>query len=59
MRIYRQFQHLKSLQRAGRGHDISGVRGTKPGGTAVVCWACPNPDVNLPAGWREVDRDQE
>lgn len=39
-------------KRAGRGHDPSGVRGTKAGELAVECPACPQPDRNLPEDWR-------
>lgn len=41
------------LKRAGRGHDPSGVLGTKPGELAVVCRACPIPGINLPDGWED------
>lgn len=39
-------------KRGGRGHDPSGVAGTKPGELAVECPACPQPDQNLPTDWR-------
>ncbi|KAJ7041706.1 hypothetical protein C8F04DRAFT_1176799 [Mycena alexandri] len=51
LRMTRQWRHLQMLKRAGRGHDPSGVKGTKPGGLAIDCPACPRPDVNLPDDW--------
>lgn len=54
--MIRQWRHLKSLERAGRGHDPTGPKGTKPGELSVTCPACPNPDVNLSENWEtEVD----
>ncbi|KAJ7164821.1 hypothetical protein C8R43DRAFT_1122699 [Mycena crocata] len=53
LRMVRQFRHLLMLKQAGRGHDPSGVYGTKPGGLAIECPACPWPDVNLPDGWED------
>lgn len=57
MRVVAQWRHLKMLQRGGRGHDPSGVKGTQPGELAVRCPACPRPDINLPADWQSVDED--
>ncbi|KAJ7025057.1 hypothetical protein C8F04DRAFT_1269664 [Mycena alexandri] len=51
LRMVRQWRHLQMLKRSGRGHDPSGVNGTKPGGLAIECPACPRPDVNLPEDW--------
>ena len=50
----REWRHLKSLKRAGRGHDPSGVNGTREGQLAVPCRACPAPSTNLPADWENV-----
>lgn len=47
-----QWRHLKSLKRGGRGHDPTGVRGTKDGELAVQCPACPHPGINLPKNWQ-------
>lgn len=54
--IFRQFAFLKRLKRSGRGHDPAGVNATAPGETAVLCWACPHDGINLPEGWRDVDK---
>ncbi|KAG6826461.1 hypothetical protein H0H92_015732, partial [Tricholoma furcatifolium] len=39
------------LKRAGRGHAVSGVKGTAPGECTVVCPACPYPGINLPSDY--------
>ena len=41
------------LKWAGRGHDLSGVIGTKSGELVVVCPSCPHPGINLPEGWED------
>ncbi|KAJ6602497.1 hypothetical protein DFH09DRAFT_1301519 [Mycena vulgaris] len=53
-RMSRQYAFLKRAKRAGRGHDVRGLRKTPPGGCAVLCWACPQDGINLPEGWRDV-----
>jgi len=52
MRMGLQWRHLKLLKRAGRGHDPSGVFGTKPGKLAILCPTCPHPGKNLPDNWK-------
>ncbi|KAJ7454342.1 hypothetical protein B0H11DRAFT_2244997 [Mycena galericulata] len=54
-RMARQWAFLKRLQRAGRGHDPTGVDATKLGECAVNCWVCPHDGRNLPPDWRNVD----
>ncbi|VDC07778.1 unnamed protein product [Peniophora sp. CBMAI 1063] len=39
------------FKRAGRGHEEGGIAGTPPGAAAVLCPACPNFDLNVPADW--------
>ncbi|KAJ7028941.1 hypothetical protein C8F04DRAFT_1265508 [Mycena alexandri] len=51
LRMVRQWRHLQLSKRAGRGHDPSGVNGTRPGELALECPACPRPNVNLPDDW--------
>lgn len=53
MLMVRQYRHIKNMKRAGRGHAIGGILATKPGECAIVCGACPLPDINLPAGWEK------
>ncbi|KAJ7571957.1 hypothetical protein C8J56DRAFT_1070458 [Mycena floridula] len=54
-RMQRQFAFLMRMKRAGRGHEPGGIGATKPGGAAVLCWACPHEGVNLPENWRDAD----
>ncbi|KAH9899133.1 hypothetical protein C8Q73DRAFT_639748 [Cubamyces lactineus] len=58
MRVVSQWRFLKRLKRAGRGHDVSGVNGTRFGELAVHCPTCPRPGVNLPKGWDIVPEDR-
>ncbi|KAJ7824741.1 hypothetical protein B0H14DRAFT_3088701 [Mycena olivaceomarginata] len=52
MRSMRQWRHLVMLKRGGWGNNGDRlVAETRPGELAVVCPACPQPGVNLPAGW--------
>ncbi|KAF7352102.1 CxC2 domain-containing protein [Mycena venus] len=55
--IVRQYRMMEMLKRAGRGHDDSGVCGTHQGELALPCRACPQPGINLPEGWDEIDWD--
>ncbi|KDQ23111.1 hypothetical protein PLEOSDRAFT_1017784, partial [Pleurotus ostreatus PC15] len=52
MRIVREWRHIRLLKRSGRGHDPTGVAGTKEGECAVLCPACPHPGKNLPHNWQ-------
>ncbi|KAG2745146.1 hypothetical protein P692DRAFT_20742764, partial [Suillus brevipes Sb2] len=58
LRMVREWRHLKMLKRAGRGHDSTGVEGTREGECAVVCPACPQPGKNLPDDWQEAPDDK-
>ncbi|KAG6809601.1 hypothetical protein H0H92_015594 [Tricholoma furcatifolium] len=51
LRMVREWRHIRMLKRAGRGHAVSGVKGTAPGECAVVCPACPYPGINLPSDY--------
>lgn len=59
LRILRMWRHLRLLKRGGRAHDPTGVQGTGPGELAVLCPACPYPNINLPADWKSVAKDAE
>ena len=59
MRVVAQWRHLKLLKRAGRGHDMGGIEGTKPGELALRCPACPRPGVNLPPDWEKAAEDSK
>ncbi|KAH9836221.1 uncharacterized protein C8Q71DRAFT_708478 [Rhodofomes roseus] len=56
LRMSRAWSHLKMLKRGGRGHDPSGASGTSPGECAVECPACPQPEKNLPADWKNAPK---
>ncbi|KAL4264055.1 CxC2-like cysteine cluster KDZ transposase-associated domain-containing protein [Pleurotus pulmonarius] len=58
VRMKREYAHLKSLKRAGRAHDPSGVSRTKHGELTVACPACPDPEVNLPRDWESAPPDR-
>ncbi|KAJ7429396.1 hypothetical protein B0H11DRAFT_1768213 [Mycena galericulata] len=53
MRMVRQWRNIKMFKRAGRGHAASGIDGTEDGELALLCRACPQPEINLPENWRE------
>ncbi|KAG6849505.1 hypothetical protein H0H93_007961 [Arthromyces matolae] len=57
--MVREWRHIKLLKRGGRGHDTSGVAGTKAGECAVLCPACPLPGINLPENWRSSPPEKE
>jgi len=55
--MVREWRHLKLLKRAGRGHDPTGVMGTTSGGLALLCPACPQPNINLPDNWEDAPKE--
>jgi len=46
--MVREWRHLKSLKRGGRGHSLTSIAGTQEGELAVQCRACPSPGINIP-----------
>lgn len=51
-RIMRQYRYLIMLLRGGVGNTPArDLDDLKPGELAVLCPACPRPDVNIPAEW--------
>ncbi|KDQ30010.1 hypothetical protein PLEOSDRAFT_1037626, partial [Pleurotus ostreatus PC15] len=58
MRMVREWRHIRLMKRMGRGHEESGVSGTREGECAVLCPACPQPNKNLPPHWKEVNDSQ-
>ncbi|KAJ7243627.1 hypothetical protein B0H12DRAFT_1022985, partial [Mycena haematopus] len=58
LRMTRQWRNVQMLKRAGRGHDRTGVKGTKAGECALLCPACPHPGINLPQGWEQAPEDK-
>ena len=55
--MLRVWRHLHLLKRGGRAYDPTGANGTAPGELAVLCPACPYPDINLPINWRSVAKE--
>ncbi|KAJ7821736.1 hypothetical protein B0H13DRAFT_2377113 [Mycena leptocephala] len=56
--IVRQYRMMQMHKRAGRVHDDSGVSGTRQGELALPCRACPQPGMNLPEGWDQINWDE-
>ncbi|KAJ3730319.1 hypothetical protein C8R42DRAFT_693124 [Lentinula raphanica] len=53
-RMMKEWRHLKMAKRSGRGNDAKRTLAeTSNGEMGIRCPACPRPDVNLPANWRE------
>ena len=50
LRVSRQWRNLQMRKHAGFGHRQDPIG---PGALAVRCPACPQPDVNLPEGWKD------
>ncbi|KAH7905933.1 hypothetical protein BJ138DRAFT_1017003 [Hygrophoropsis aurantiaca] len=59
MRMVREWRHLKSLKRTGRGHDPQGIEATKAGQCTVICPACPQPGINAPGEWEDVPDEKQ
>ncbi|KAK0458061.1 uncharacterized protein EV420DRAFT_1620865 [Desarmillaria tabescens] len=53
LRVMREWRHIRALKRFGRGHESSGIQGTKQGELALRCPACPQPSINLPPDWNK------
>lgn len=53
----REWRNLHALKRGGRGHELSGVRGTQKGELCVRCPACPRVGYNLPDNWDSMSDD--
>ncbi|KAJ7127318.1 hypothetical protein C8R43DRAFT_957997 [Mycena crocata] len=58
LRMAREWRHLQMVKRAGRGHAVSGVEGTKAGECALLCPACPQPGKNLPPDWKNAPKEK-
>ncbi|KAJ7449737.1 hypothetical protein B0H11DRAFT_2247094 [Mycena galericulata] len=59
LRMCREYRHLLMLKRAGRGHEPSGIEGTKQGELAVLCPCCPRPGINLPEDWQNAAAEDQ
>jgi hypothetical protein len=57
-RIVRQYRNLTMLLRAGVGNTPDrNLDSLTPGELALLCPACPRPDVNLPAAWESTSTE--
>ncbi|KAG5634322.1 hypothetical protein H0H81_002404 [Sphagnurus paluster] len=56
--MVQEWCHLRMLKRAGRGHDLRGVKATSQGECVILCPACPLPGINLPPKWRDAPEEQ-
>ncbi|KAH7906396.1 hypothetical protein BJ138DRAFT_1016290, partial [Hygrophoropsis aurantiaca] len=59
MRMVREWRHIKSLKRSGRGYDPEGIEATKSGECAVICPACPQPGINVPYEWESLAAERQ
>ncbi|TFK74082.1 hypothetical protein BDN72DRAFT_914121 [Pluteus cervinus] len=53
MCILREWRHVRLMARMGKGHDIGGISAATAGSCAVLCPACPHPNINLPPDYNE------
>ncbi|KAJ7908412.1 hypothetical protein B0H13DRAFT_1617500 [Mycena leptocephala] len=53
--IVRQYCTTLMMKRMGRGHDLSGVNGTKQGELVLQCRAYPQDGMNVPPRWDKID----
>ncbi|KAJ3533206.1 hypothetical protein NMY22_g7429 [Coprinellus aureogranulatus] len=51
-RVWQEWNYLTNLKRNGFAHVRPGERPGK-GDFALLCPACPHPDINLPPSWRK------
>ncbi|RXW15581.1 hypothetical protein EST38_g10274 [Candolleomyces aberdarensis] len=59
LRMAHEWRHLKLLKRSGRGHDPNqSAQDAQEGECAVLCPACPHPDINMRVGWEDDPDDK-
>jgi hypothetical protein len=54
-----QWRHLKLAKRAGRGHDSTGIKGTRNGELSILCPTCPYVGINTPEETCDVENSSE
>ncbi|KAJ7808713.1 hypothetical protein B0H14DRAFT_3761075 [Mycena olivaceomarginata] len=59
LRMTRQWRNIQMLKRVGRGHDMTGVSGSKEGECALLCPVCPQPGKNLPPDWKDAPEEKQ
>ncbi|KAJ7042214.1 hypothetical protein C8F04DRAFT_946055 [Mycena alexandri] len=58
--IVRQYRMMELHKRGARGHQDSGVKGTRQGELAEPrCRMCPVPEVNIPEDYDKINWDEE
>ena len=55
MRVSREWNDLNNRKRAGFAHDAALSGANKPGSLAMFCCACPQPGINMPVNWQDLD----
>ncbi|KAF6764603.1 hypothetical protein DFP72DRAFT_986468 [Ephemerocybe angulata] len=58
MRTIHEWRFLRCLKRLGRGHDEGGAAGTEEGDCALLCPACPQLGINMPAKWESIPEEK-
>ncbi|KAJ6517357.1 hypothetical protein C8R47DRAFT_1172779 [Mycena vitilis] len=58
VRMTKQWRNVRMLKRAGRGHDPLGIANTAQGECALLCPACPQPDINMSPDWASAPADK-
>ncbi|KAJ6570826.1 hypothetical protein DFH09DRAFT_1362492 [Mycena vulgaris] len=56
LQMTREWRHLQMLKRAACGHNPEGA---EPGACSLLCPACPQPEKNLPEGWKDVPEERQ
>ncbi|KAL0567068.1 hypothetical protein V5O48_014920 [Marasmius crinis-equi] len=57
--VLREYRHIKTAKRFGRGHDPTGIPGTVHGSATVPCRACPHPNKNLTSNWQQAPAEDQ
>lgn len=55
--MIREWRHLKMLKRSGYGHITANTSEVQQQSCALLCPACPQPGINLPAGWEQAPKE--
>ncbi|KAF9497444.1 hypothetical protein BDN71DRAFT_1481675 [Pleurotus eryngii] len=58
MRMVHQYRSVKMSKRSGCGNVVGGITETSTGELAIQCFACPQPNFNLPDNWESADPDK-
>ncbi|KAL0571336.1 hypothetical protein V5O48_010634 [Marasmius crinis-equi] len=59
-RVLRMFWYLRMLKRGGIGSSMNpDLDNVTSGSLAVVCPACPRPEINLPENWLDIVKEKQ